>query len=355
MPKFKKSAIQRGAKAIRESASKASQGGNFRPFTPEIWWKGDGAERYVLFLTPVEEVPRFDIHEYIEVGKGKKANGESFTRYAKFMCRQVPAIGEACKLCDLDNDAKDRHLAVAVELEPILEKKGKRNKVVGFEALTHTFERGVKGDDDEWETEEVTAPSIGVVTQSGSNFFGFLGDFNDKQAPIEDTPFQVIRRGETRNVNYDFIHFMDRPVDLTAVIEHLDGISYLEDDLEEIVAALDDTKDDHEAALVVANYLLDHHVDELADEERFDELVGPIEHIENRFGGNDRKKSDRPRRASSRRSRKSEEPEESENGASAADDDSNGDEPADQGGSDESGLSRSERFEKLRKSLKSKD
>ena len=59
------SEVRRGSAAIQEAA-KSSGGGGFRPFLPAHYWKGEeGEERYLLFLNAVEDMPLFDMIQYI--------------------------------------------------------------------------------------------------------------------------------------------------------------------------------------------------------------------------------------------------------------------------------------------------
>jgi hypothetical protein len=271
MPNFR-----RGAAAIEEAA-KSKGGGSFRPFVPQIKWKDDKEEKFLLFLNPIEQIPVVQYHDWIPVGTGEKSNGETFTRYEDFISRKDPAIGEDYDdLTDrLDMWPKERQIAVAVELEPVIENVKGRPRPVGFAVKTETFTRK---DQDGNET-EVTAPALGLVIQASANFFGWLVSYDASQGPIEETAFQVIRRGKDQNTSYDFIPCEGRPVDLSGLMDNLGGINYLED----ILSELDLPEDAQEAAVVVANALLDKRLEELADGERYEQLVSPIDHIESKF------------------------------------------------------------------------
>lgn len=310
MPNFNRSAALKGAEGIREAAERKGGGGDFKPFCPELQWRNDGDEKYILILTPIDDALGFLIHEWVPTGTGEKANGETYKKYEWFMSRKDAAIGEDYdELSDrLDNDPKLKTFGVAVELEPVIEAgRGGRNKVVGFEVKTDTYTK--KGEDDE--LEEVEYPVCGIVMQAAQNFWGWLATFDDTQDPIIETPFQVVRRGKDANTTYDFINFSEKPVDLTKFIENIDGVSYLAgaDGFAETLTEALDAESELDTALLLADALLTLRLNELADKERYDELVGPIEEIPKKFGakkGKAKGKKERPERPkrASRSSRK---------------------------------------------------
>jgi len=339
MPNFR-----RGATAIEEAAT-AKGGGDFRPFVPEIMWKDDKEEKSVLFLTPVDEIPTILYHDWIPVGKGEKANGDTYTKYEKFISRKDPAIGETYDDLEdrLNVKPKLRQIAVAVELEPLTEEeevRGRvREKVVGFQVATDTFTR--KTDNGEV---EVTAPKVGLVVQAAQNFFGWLSSYDASKGPIEETPLQIVRRGKKTDTTYDFIPVEDRPVDLSGLLDNLDGISYLGNAEEVEKIASDLPEDELEAALAVAAVLLDKRLEELADKERYDGLVKPIEHIEQKYASGGKAKStttkrERPARVARRAKPSVEAPAED---APAAESEAPDETPA---------SDRADRFAKLREKL----
>lgn len=311
MPDFR-----RGIEAIKE-AQESSKGGDFQPWVPQIKWD-DKDERYVLFLTSIEETPLVSIHEWIEVGEGEKGDGSKFKKFEWFISRTDPAIGEdEDPLTEKGSDPKDRNIGVAVELEPIMTTVKGRPRPKGFEVKTHEFERSVRDDDgnatDEKET--VTAPVIGIVMQSPHNFFGYLGSFNETDAPVEETPFKVLRRGAKTDTAYDFTPYMDQEVDLTNLVEFVDGISYLNDEMDELVEAIEDLDPD-EAAHLIGEVLLNARLEELADRERYDNLTGDIEKIESKYG---KKKKDKETKAATSKPKRTTQKSRarSKNGASA--------------------------------------
>lgn len=201
--------------------------------------------------------------------------GRTYTRYESFIDRRDPAIGEYTdELTDrLDHRPKKRSLAVVVELEPVIKQINGRNKPAGFSIKTEDFVRV----NDEGDTEEAIAPIIGIVTQSKHNFFVHLATFDEENAPIEDTPFQVTRIGKDTNTTYNFVPFEGLEVDYSNLKEHYRNVGYLRDF--EI-----DAEDDRSFGVSLGAKFLDKRLEELADKHRYDSLVGTIDHIENRFG-----------------------------------------------------------------------
>lgn len=273
MPKFR-----RGVAAV-EAAATSSKGGSFAPFVPELFWKDDGDKKYILVLTPSEEVCVFDLHDFIKL-QIEKADGSTFDRFESFISRKDEIIGEDFdKIEDeLGKKSKVRCMGVAVELEPVLKDVKGRKRPVEFAVKTDTFTK--KGDDGE---EEVEYPKIGIISQSSKLMWSPLNGLDESQGPLIDLPLEVVRRipgGEKSNTSYEFVPFMDIPVDLSAIVEYLDGISYLSDDLDEIVEKIEATETDAEAAQAVADHLLIKRVEELADGERYEELLGDVDELE---------------------------------------------------------------------------
>ena len=280
MPKF---APRTGLAAIEEAATAKSGGKQFQPFVPELRLREDGEQKYILVLTPINEVATLDLHEWVPVGKGERANCETYTRYETFLSRKDPLIGEDYDdISDrLERPSKTRCYGVAVELEPVMETVRGRNRPKSFIVKTETFTR--KTEDGE---QEVTAPVIGLIVQSAALVWSPLGSLDEAQGPLSELPLQMTRRGKDQNTRYDFVPYMDIAVDLSPVISHLDGISYLGEVIDDVVAAIDATEDELGAAQAVASFLYDRRLEELADKDRYDELVSPIEELEDRFGGN---------------------------------------------------------------------
>jgi len=299
MPKFKP---RTGLAAIEEAAAPKSGGGGFRSFVPEIRWREDGEKKYILVITPIDEVATLDLHEWVPVGTGEKANGETYTRYETFLSRKDPLIGEDYDdITDrLGRAPKTRCYGVAVELEPVFETVRGRQRPKSFQVKTETYTR--KTDDGEV---EVTAPVIGLIVQSSALVWSTLGSLDEAQGPLFELPIEVTRRGKDQNTRYDFVPFMDMPVDLAPLTDYVDGISFLRDELDDVQAAIDAASDPEGEAQAIAEAIYNKRLGELVDKERYDELVSPIEQLEDRFGGG-KKKQPIPARGAKPRAEKSE-------------------------------------------------
>lgn len=263
MPTFRK-----GLEAIEE-ATNSKGGSKFQPFVPQIKWSGDKEAKYVLVLTPISECTTCDLHEWIEVGKGQKANGDEYKKFEQFIARTDAGIGEDYDDIEqrLGKLPRRRTLGVAVELEPVMETIKGRQRPKGFIVKTETFKRD--GDD-------VEAPVVGILLQASKNFFGWLGSYDNTQAPITETPMQVIRRGTDQDTSYDFMPFPDLKVDFTPLFDGLGEIGYLRDDAEDLAKELGNYEDDFDAASYIGTALLDKRVSELADGDRYKELIDGI-------------------------------------------------------------------------------
>lgn len=294
MPAFRK-----GRQAAEAAASRKGGNNDFRPFVPEVKWREDGEKKYILVLTDPDELATLDIHEFIKVGTGEKANGETYPKFESFLSRKDPFVGEDYDdLTDrLGNVPKTRVMGVVVELEPVMETVRGRQRPKGFAVKTDTYTR--RTEDGE---EEVTFPVIGLVAQSSALMWSPLLSLDDSAGPWVELPIEVTRRFTDANTRYEFLPFMDAPVDLSGVREHFEGLSYLRDEIEEIRGMVDAAEDDTGAAMAVAEALFNQRLSELADKERYASLVDPIQELENRFGNNKKAKApvSRPSRPSPR-------------------------------------------------------
>lgn len=306
MPDFRK-----GADAVKQTVAKAKEGGGeFTPFTPQMFWTQDseGKEKYVLFLNPMGEIVTVDMIGFIPVKRGK------YDGYEQVIARTDAAIGESKDPMVEEWGAAPREtcVAVAVELEPVIEEVNGRKRPVGFEVAYRTFERKVKDAKGELtdETEEVDVPQIGFVTQSPHNFFNLVQGYDENEGPIEDTPFKVERLDKN---TYRLQDYPDAPVDLSNLIECMDGLSYLTENerkelLDQIEVILDgegeEEDKDREAAALIGAVLLDKRLGELVDRERYDKLFEGIDKPF-KFGNKKAKEDDKKssRRGSSRRER----------------------------------------------------
>jgi hypothetical protein len=305
--------FRRGLEAIEEAATRKSGGGNFN-FAPRLRWREDGEKKFILVLTPIEEVPTVSLHEWIPVGKGERADGETYTRWADFISRRDPAIGEdEDELQDrLERDPKNKSIGVVVELEPVTETVSGRKKVTSFTVKTSDY---TKRDENENEI-EMTQPDIAFVVESPITLWGAIGSLDQSRGPISDIPVEIIRRGKDQNTRYDLFP-LEVPVDLSPIVDHLDGLSYIGNEMDDVIAKIEATDGDMlAAAQIVAETMLTKRLDELADSARYEELVPPLklEDMPKPFGGKKKKgaaKKERPARPT-RRQAKEEAPAEPE-------------------------------------------
>lgn len=287
MPDFR-----RGMNAMNEAQEERQAGGKFTPFCRQIVWNDDQETKYIAFLNRAEDIPSVELHSFIPVGHGESKTGKKYTKYEQFISRVDPAIGEDYDDLSerLEQKANLRTLAAAVELEPTYSTVNGRKRPTGFTVKTETFQRKTE----EGGMEEVEAPLIGVIVQAPSNFFGWVGSFNDSTAPIEETPLQVIRRGKDAKTAYDFTPYLDQPIDYSPLLDLIENVAYLKG------VDIDLSDDERDSAIAIGNALLDKKLEELADGERYERLVSPITHIEDRFGGG---ASKAPKATSARQSR----------------------------------------------------
>lgn len=259
----------------------------FPGFLRSIQWTKDREEKFIAFLNPASDIVTAEVHTFIPVGTWKSGK----PRYEEFISRTDPGVGETSDdLTDrLGRKAQKRDIAVAVELEPTYTTVNGRKRPTGFAVKTESFERKTQ----EGGTEEVEAPVIGLVMQSRRNFYGWVGSFDAATNPIEETPLQVIRRGKDADTAYDFTPFIDQKIDYTNLIQYAENINYVRDEVRD---DLDLSGDEKEAALAIGKLILDKRIAELADGERYERLVTPIQVIEDRFGSNDSKPAERPSR-----------------------------------------------------------
>ncbi len=303
-----------GAEAL-DAAAKGGGGGNYG-FAPQISWQ-QGEEKYVLFLLGIEEAPVVRIHEWIDCGT--KDNGK--TDWGFFLDRTEEVIGEDHDpLTAKGSKPRKRVVTAAVELEPIMGETGRgRKRPTGFRVLTSTYDR--KTDDG---TEEVTQPAVGYISQSYGNFFAQLRS-HDEAGEYEGVVFRIKRVDDK---NYTFTPYVDMDVDLSDLIEYIEGVSYLsrnEEVWDELEAALAEAEDDEEAAHLIGVALLERRLNELADADLYHEKTDHIEKIVDRFdksGNNDRgakrERGERPSQRNRSRNSSDDEPAEDKGDRSAA-------------------------------------
>jgi len=272
MPQF-----QRGVTAIQQSMNTGGSG--FKPFAPDISWREDGESKFIQIISPAEDIPMVSLHDWIPVGTHKSGK----TKYEAFMSRKDAGIGENYDDLEdrLGSKPRIRGIGVAVELEPVLETVKNRQRPVGFTVKLETYNRK----NAEGVEETVTAPRVGLITQSSHLFWGWVASFEENNAPIVETPLQVTRRGKSTNTRYDFIAFEEKPVDFSALLDNIDGISYLNGMRDEVKTSIASAESDLDSAIIVGRAILEHRLEELGDWDRYKELITPIQELNLRFGG----------------------------------------------------------------------
>jgi hypothetical protein len=260
----------RGGDAIERANSRSSK---FSPYAPRLTWTKDQEEKHILFLSPIEKVYTADIHEFVEVGEGEKANGEKYTKFESFISRKSLGEGTDDIQDRLGREPRRRSLGVAVELEPEYETVRGRQRAKSFKVKTEQFTRTT--DDGEV---DVDAPVIGMVIQAQKNFYGWLNSYDRTQGPVHETPMKVVRRGTDQDTTYDFIAMEGVDVDFEPLLANLDNIAYLRDTdgLEDLIK---DSEDDYTAAAAVGTAFLEKRWDELADGTRYSTIIDPIQEL----------------------------------------------------------------------------
>lgn len=265
--------FRRGKEAVAAAATSGG-GGNFSPFVPDIRWKLDGDKKYILILTPADGVAVLDLHEFIPL---PSIRDDGKPNYESFLSRKDPMIGEGFDLIEDEHGrkAKTRCAGVAVELVPVMKDVKGRKRPASFTVKTSTFTR--RGEDGE---EEVEKPDFGLIVQSSKLMWGPLNGLDESQGPLIDLPLEITRRGEKAETTYEMVPFMDIPVDLSPITEYIEGISYLKDDIDDLLPKMEEAEDDTAAAQLAADFLLEKRVDELADAERYERLLDGVDYIE---------------------------------------------------------------------------
>lgn len=207
---------RKGKDVIKATA--ANKGG--RKFTRNIYWKV-GDVRSLAWVTAADDIPKVRLHTFVQIPDDKMESG---FRYETFLCRKdssmVDETGGVCPLCDdVEHEATDRFIALAIELEA--EKEGKRVKSLSVKNDI------VKRDDGT----EAEYPRWGIVIQGAKNFFSYFAAYDETAGDIRDVGWEITREGEGVGTKYHAFELKASLPDLTEVIE---GMPTLEDLLEEM-------------------------------------------------------------------------------------------------------------------------
>jgi hypothetical protein len=169
-----------------------------RRYIPNIYWKVDGENdlRYLAFLTPLAEVPRLLMHGFVRTPNGPRT----------FVCRKNEIFEDEnptgdCPVCDEFKKApRNQWLALAVELEPVMERVNGRQVITGFTPKMDEWEFEKDG-----KTETGTAPHVGIVSQALKNFWTpFSAKVNREitrkgVGDLQEVVYEIQRVGKTKD------------------------------------------------------------------------------------------------------------------------------------------------------------
>ena len=235
--------LRKGSEEIKKAAQSGS--GKKGGFMPTLRWKENEEKHYVLFLQSIDDIPTVLYHKMMDCGTLDNGN----KMYRDFISRRDPNIDGPSgydALDDLGYKPTNRNIAIACEMEPVLDSSG---KIKSFVPMTRTFERKVEGGG----KETVEEPAVSLIIEAPSVFFAPLTAYADEIGPIEDQVFLIRREGKDTNTSYT-------PIAVNKPFEFPEGI---DDAIERLEA----------------------HVETLADADRMRELVesAPEGYVFNRF------------------------------------------------------------------------
>jgi len=280
---------------IRRGFDTSSKSGNedreFKPFLRQIYWSDDKESKYLLFLNSVtDQLPRFDMITFIP-----KDN-----HFESVIARTDPFIGRKSDkmVDDWDGNISVQNIAIAVELEPVMEDNKGRERPGSFQVKTSEYERRILDDEGNVteDTEVVVTPEVGFVQQSHHNFWNIVDDANSSDGEVHVNACQITRIGKGSDTVYKCKVYEDIPVDLSGLVEYIDGVSYLSEDIDDLVEQIGSLSNE-DAALKIGDVLIDKYIHELADEDRYEDLYQGITESLDRFG---RKKDKKEPRKTSR-------------------------------------------------------
>lgn len=290
--------FRRGAAEVHKAQEQAKNRGGGGAFAPTIFWKDDKDEKFLLILTSIEDMPRVDTINMIEI-ENERQDGSTYTSWNTVIARTDPAIGERKDPMVTDWDAKtrDSNIVLAVELEATVEDKRGRKRPTGFHVKLTEYDRRVRDEEGKVteETETVVTPEIGFINQAVGNFGAAITTYDEGEAPINETPVKIMRVGKGTNTQYAVVGYPEIEIDLTDFVANLDGIGYLADILDEVVPHLD-FDDPKQTAQAVGVALLEKYLNELIDEDRYNRILAGVEkkgESLDKFGNKDKKKNQR--------------------------------------------------------------
>jgi hypothetical protein len=230
---------RRGKDAMRAAATRSSAG----RFVPNHRFVA-GETKYLQFLMSFDEITTVLFHRFICVGL-REDGSKIYRDFVSPLDDSVDGPSGTDQLVERwGSHPSQRSIGLAIELEPIQEKKGSRKVIVGWEPVMRTYT------DSEGEEKEV--PNVALVIESPYTFYNHLGVVDD-QTPIEETIISVTRTGKSTDTSYTILpvgealsddELEDMGVD--AFFEEFDFEGYLDEisDKDEMNAILDELDDD---------------------------------------------------------------------------------------------------------------
>lgn len=205
----------------KDLITRTAEGSSRVKRTSFISWK-DGDTKSVYFITPIDEVPKVMMHNFVKKIVDTDEGGKRDT-WLTFMCRKDPAwreeSGGFCPLCDdIGHAATERFVALAVEVDPVLEgRKVTDVKIKYKEGKDH-------------EGNEVQYPQVGLVIQSAKIFFKTLVALDQKGRDVNGISWDVTREGAGFNTNYLFYPIEAKP-DLEPIDDYIVSLESILDSL----------------------------------------------------------------------------------------------------------------------------
>lgn len=226
--------FRKGGDAVVAAAAK--QGG--AAWAPIMRFEG-GETKYIQFMMPMDEIYTVLMHQYIIVGE--REDGSPI--YERFISRRDPGLDGAKGYDEIWDrfgyKPTERSVAVALEVEPIFgEGKGTRKKIEGFDVVERQYENQ--------EGETVTVPNFALIVESPKTFFTHLAANADIKE-IDETIFAVKRTGKGTDTTYTFIDTGEDALDVADLFEEF-----------------------------TETFDLEGWLENLADENRMAELIGPL-------------------------------------------------------------------------------
>jgi len=293
--------FRKGGDAVVAAAAKGGSGA----WAPIMRFEG-GESKYIQFMQPMDDIYTVLMHQFIIVGE--REDGGPI--YERFISRRDPALDGAKGYDEIQDrfgyKPTERSVAVALEVEPVYgEGKGSRKKIEGFDVVERQYENQ--------EGETVTVPNFALIIESPKTFFTHLAANADIKE-VDESVFVVKRTGKGTDTTYTFIDTGEPALDV-------------EDLYQEFFETFD----------------LEAWLENLADENRMRELIGPLDDDAKISAfpprGKEEKREEKPSRSTRTRAK-------AEKEESVEDDD------ADDEVEEEKTVSRSRRFSELRKQAK---